>query len=84
MFIFGRSLNSVTVETFLSFIDVNQDRDIRFIRNKFKLININWTIIINNSINVHGIKENREAYTEFKKPILQVCIDNESELSFTA
>ena len=56
-FDFGSSLDSVTAHQFLSFIDINQTRDAKFVDEKFIMNNVNWKRLVQNSIGMHKLND---------------------------
>lgn len=66
---FGRSLSSVTMHGFLSFMEVNMSR-----RNQFDLTDIDWKQLLENSKQKRFPLSNRPV-TDNGKPLIEVCID---------
>ena len=51
-----------------------------FVRNYFDFDTVNWKRLIKNSVSEHKFIELLgEPLTDFGKPLLQVCIDNEEK-----
>lgn len=66
---FGKSLSTITLHTFLSFIDKNHTRDNEFVKNRLVLDDIDWRQLIKNS-KKQGLEFKGMAVTDYGKPLL--------------
>ena len=76
--IFGDSLDSVTAEVFLSFVDINLTRDWHYVKDHFNFYDLNWPRIVSNSLyQSKKLDTLREPVTDFGKNLLEICVDIE-------
>ena len=73
---FGFSLKAISVHGFCNFIDRMSVKDANFVKEKLDLTGIDWNQLVKNS---HKSKlDLKTPLTDGGKPLLQVCIENET------
>ena len=81
---FGSSLDYLTAQSLLKFMDSNQMRNMHYVRNNLHFEGVNWKRIIDNSIRAHKQSQKKEepVVSEFGKSLLQICIDSEETVPY--